>query len=40
MFTSTVAVLQNIIDNTIDGEYRAEAESAYKGLTSFEFVFI
>ena len=40
MFTSTVEVLQNIIDDAIDGEYRAEAESAYEGLTSFEFVFI
>ena len=36
MFTSTVEVLQNIID----GEHQAEAESAYEGLTSFEFVFI
>ncbi|XP_075670484.1 uncharacterized protein LOC142640304 [Castanea sativa] len=33
-------VLQNIIDDAIDGEHRAEAESAYDGLTSFEFVFI
>ena len=40
MFTSTDEVLQNIIDDAIDGEHRAEAESAYKGLTSFEFVFI
>ena len=40
MFTSSVEVLQNIIDNAIDGEHRAEAESAYEGLTSFEFVFI
>ncbi|XP_065621325.1 uncharacterized protein LOC112010965 [Quercus suber] len=40
MFTSTVEVLQNIIDDAIDGEHRAEAESAYEGLTSFEFVFI
>ena len=36
MFTSTVEVLQNIID----GEHWAEAELAYEGLTSFEFVFI
>ncbi|XP_030941516.1 zinc finger MYM-type protein 1-like [Quercus lobata] len=40
MFSSTVEVLQNIIDNAIDGENRAEGESAYDGLTSFEFVFI
>ncbi|XP_050249314.1 uncharacterized protein LOC126696671 [Quercus robur] len=40
MFTSTVEVLQNIIDDAIDGEHRAEGESAYDGLTSFEFVFI
>ena len=40
MFTSTVEILQNIIDNAIDGEHRAEAESTYEGLTSFEFVFI
>ena len=40
MFTSTVEVLQNIIDDAIDGEHRAEAESAYEGLTSFELVFI
>ena len=40
MFTSTVEVLLNIIDDTSDGEHRAEAESAYYGLTSFEFVFI
>nr|XP_023895565.1 uncharacterized protein LOC112007453 [Quercus suber] len=40
MFTSTVEVLQNIIDDVIDGEHRVEAESAYDGLTSFEFVFI
>ena len=39
MFTSTVEVLQNIIDDAIDGEHRAEAKSAYEGLTSFEFVF-
>ncbi|XP_050241219.1 uncharacterized protein LOC126690129 [Quercus robur] len=40
MFTSTVEVLQNIIDDAIDGEHRAKVESAYEGLTSFEFVFI
>nr|XP_023870697.1 zinc finger MYM-type protein 1-like [Quercus suber] len=40
MFTSTIEVLQNIIDDAIDGEHQAEAESAYDGLTSFEFVFI
>ena len=40
MFTSTVEVLQNVIDVAIDGEHRAEAESTYEGLTSFEFVFI
>ena len=40
MFTSTDEVLQNIIDDAIDGEHRAEAKSAYEGLTSFEFVFI
>ena len=40
MFTSIVEVLLNIIDDTSDGEHRAEAESAYYGLTSFEFVFI
>ena len=40
MFSSTVEVLQNIIDDAIDGEHRAEVESAYEGLTSFEFVFI
>ncbi|XP_023875697.1 uncharacterized protein LOC111988160 [Quercus suber] len=40
MFTSTVEVLLNIIDDASDGEHRAEAESAYDGLTSFEFVFI
>ncbi|KAL0002160.1 hypothetical protein SO802_015941 [Lithocarpus litseifolius] len=40
MFTSTVEVLLNIIDDAIDGEYRAKAESAYDGLTSFEFVLI
>ena len=40
MFTSTVKVLQNIIDDAIDGEHQAEAESAYEGLTSFEFEFV
>ena len=40
MFSSTVEILQNIIDDAIDGEHRAEGESAYDGLTSFEFVFI
>nr|XP_023892112.1 uncharacterized protein LOC112004126 [Quercus suber] len=40
MFTSTIEVLQNIIDDAIDGEHRAEVESANNGLTSFEFVFI
>ncbi|KAK9987174.1 hypothetical protein SO802_032125 [Lithocarpus litseifolius] len=40
MFTSTIEVLLNIIDDASDGEYRAETESAYDGLTSFEFVFI
>ncbi|KAK4594273.1 hypothetical protein RGQ29_018096 [Quercus rubra] len=40
MFTSTVEVLQNIIDDAIDGEHQVEAESAYEGLTSFEFIFI
>ena len=40
IFTSTVEVLQNIIDDAIDGKHRAKAESAYEGLTSFEFVFI
>ena len=40
MFTSIVEVLQNIIDDAIDGEHRAEGESAYDRLTSFEFVFI
>uniref|UniRef100_A0A7N2LSC1 Uncharacterized protein n=1 Tax=Quercus lobata TaxID=97700 RepID=A0A7N2LSC1_QUELO len=40
MFSSTVEVLQNIIDDAIDGENQAEGESAYDGLTSFEFVFI
>nr|XP_023879532.1 zinc finger MYM-type protein 1-like [Quercus suber] len=40
MFTSTVEVLQNIINDAIDGEHRVEAKSAYDDLTSFEFVFI
>ena len=40
MFTSIVEILQNIIDDTIDGEHQAKAELAYEGLTSFEFVFI
>ena len=40
MFTSTVEVSQNIIDDVIDREHQAEAESAYESLTSFEFVFI
>ena len=40
MFTSAIEVLLNIIDDAIDGEYQAKAESAYDGLTSFEFVFI
>ena len=40
MFSSTVEVLQNIIDDAIDEEHRAEAKSAYEGLTLFEFVFI
>uniref|UniRef100_A0A7N2QWZ6 TTF-type domain-containing protein n=1 Tax=Quercus lobata TaxID=97700 RepID=A0A7N2QWZ6_QUELO len=40
MFGLTVEVLQNIIDGAIDGENRAEEESTYEGLTSFEFVFI
>ena len=40
MFSSTVEVLQNIIDDAIDGEHWVEAKSAYEGLTSFEFVFI
>ena len=40
MFTSTIEVLQNIIDDAIDGEHRVEVESVYEGLTSFEFVFI
>ncbi|XP_075645514.1 uncharacterized protein LOC142616575 [Castanea sativa] len=39
MFTSTVEVLLYIIDDAIDGEHQVEAESAYDGLTSFEFVF-
>nr|XP_023896549.1 zinc finger MYM-type protein 1-like [Quercus suber] len=40
MFTSTIEVLQNIIDDAIDGEHWAEVESANNSLTSFEFVFI
>ena len=40
MFSSIVEVLQSIIDDAIDGEHRVETESAYEGLTSFEFVFI
>ena len=40
MFTSTVEILLNIIDDAIDGEHRAKAELAYAGLTSFKFVFI
>ena len=40
MFTSTVEVLKNIIDDAIDGEHQVKAESAYEGLTSFEFIFI
>ncbi|XP_030974350.1 uncharacterized protein LOC115994366 [Quercus lobata] len=40
MFTSTVEVLLNIIDDAGDGEHQVEVESAYDGLTSFEFVFI
>ena len=40
MFSSTFEVLQNIIYGAIDGENRAEGESTYEGLTSFEFVFI
>ena len=40
MFTSTVEVLLNIIDDASDEEHWAETESAYDGLTSFEFVFI
>ncbi|KAL4643199.1 hypothetical protein ACB092_02G076600 [Castanea dentata] len=40
MFTPTLEVLQNIIDDAILGEHWAEAESAYESLTSFEFVFI
>ena len=35
MFTSTVEILLNIIDDAIDGEHRAKAELAYDGLTSF-----
>ncbi|XP_075663211.1 uncharacterized protein LOC142632748 [Castanea sativa] len=40
MFTPTLEVLQNIIDDAIDGEHQAEIKLAYDGLTSFEFVFI
>ena len=40
MFTSIVEVLLNIIDDAIDGEHQAKPESAYDGLTLFEFVFI
>ena len=40
MFTSTVEVLLNIIDDAGDGEHQVEVESAYDDLTSFEFVFI
>ena len=40
MFSSTIEVLQNIIDDAIDGKNQAEGESAYDGLNSFEFVFI
>ena len=40
MFTPTCEVLLNIIDDASDGEHQAEAESAYDGLNSFEFVFI
>ncbi|XP_075654760.1 uncharacterized protein LOC142624919 [Castanea sativa] len=40
MFTPTLEVLHIIIDGEIDGEHRAEAELAYEGLTSLEFVFI
>ena len=39
MFTLIVEILKNIIDDAID-LHRANAESAYDGLTSFEFVFI
>ena len=39
MFTLTVEILQNIIDDAID-LHGAKAESAYDGLISFEFVFI
>ena len=39
MFTSSVEILLNIIDDASDGVHRAEAESAYDGLTSFELVF-
>ena len=40
MFTSIVEVLLNIINDASDGEHWAETESAYDGITSFEFVFI
>ncbi|XP_075669700.1 uncharacterized protein LOC142639395 [Castanea sativa] len=40
MFTPTLEVLHNIIDDAILGEHPAEAELAYESLTSFEFVFI
>ena len=40
MFTSAIEILLNIIDDASDGENWAEAESAYDGLTSFEFGFI
>ena len=40
MFTSIVEVLLNIIDDASDGENWTEVESAYDGLTSFEFVSI
>ena len=40
MFTSIVEVLQNIINDAIDGEHQTEVESANEALTSFEFVFI
>ncbi|XP_030958807.1 uncharacterized protein LOC115980727 [Quercus lobata] len=40
MFSSTIEVLLNIIDDVADGEHQVEAKSAHDGLTSFEFVFI
>ena len=40
MFTSTVEILKNIINDASDGEHWAEVELAYDGLSSFEFVFI